>query len=109
METKDKGSIAVDKGNKKPVKCHKFKCKPINRELMVHEDIDDRNCVSVSDTITGFRLFKIQKKITEVQPSDITEKLKKFIRHFTEEGIATEFKRIESLQSQGKDAKNNDK
>ena len=102
METKDKGSIAIEKGNKKQVKCHKFTCKPINRELMVHEDIDNKEWVSVSDTITVFRLFKLQKKISVVQPSDITEELKKFIKHFTKEGIAEEFKRIEDMQNQTK-------
>ena len=102
METKDKGSIAVEKGNRKTVKCHKFQCKPINRELMVHEDIDDKSCVSVSDTITGFRLFKVHKAISDVQSSDIIPELKRFIKHFTEEGIALEFKRIENMQSQEK-------
>ena len=103
METKDKGNIAIEKGNKKSVKCHKFTCKPINRELMVHEDIENKDWISVSDYITGFRLFKLQKKMNAVQPSDITEELKKFIKHFTKEGIAEEFKRIESLQSQTKE------
>ena len=104
MEIKDKGSIAIEKGNKKQVKCHKFTCKSINRELMIHEDIDNKEWVSVSDTITGFRLFKLHKKITMVQPSEITEALTKFIKHFTEEGIAEEFKRIEQMQSQEKKA-----
>ena len=102
METKDKGNIAVEKGNMKQIKCHRFTCKPINRELMVHEDVENKEWVSVSDTVTGFRLFKLQKKISTVQPSDITEELKKFIKHYTKEGIAEEFKRIENLQKETK-------
>lgn len=100
MDLKDKGTITVEKGKKKSVKCHRFTCKPINRELMVHEDIDNKNFVSVSDCITGYRLFALQKKINAVNSSDVVEKLKEFIRHFTKEGIAEEFKRIETMQSQ---------
>ena len=102
METKDKGNISIEKGNKKQVKCHKFTCKSINRELMVHEDIDNKNYVSVSDCITGCRLFGLPKKISTVQPADITERLKEYIRHYTKEGIAEEFKRIENIQAQTK-------
>ena len=49
METNDKGNITIEKGVKKPVKCYKFKCKPINRELMIHEDIDTKDCTSISE------------------------------------------------------------
>ena len=105
MELTDKGIIAVEKGKKKPIKCHKFKCKPINRELMVHEDIDNKNHVSVSDCITGYRLFVLPKTIKNVNSSDVVEKLKSFIQHFTKEGIAEEFKRIEAIQSQEGSAK----
>ena len=97
METNDKGNIAINKGNKKQVKCYKFNCSYLNRELMIHEDIDTKDCTSVSDSITGFRLFKLHKKFPSVQLSDITEKLNKFIRHYTIEGIAEEFRRIEDL------------
>lgn len=100
METNDKGSITIEKGKKKPVKCHKFTCKPINRELMIHEDIDNKNHSSVSDCITGYRLFTLPIKITAVKNSDVIERLKKFINHFTKEGIAEEFKRIEKLQTE---------
>lgn len=102
METKDKGNITIIKGNKKQVKCHKFTCEPINRELMVHEDIDNKNHVSVSDCITGYKLFELPKMISIIQSSDITEKLEKYIQHYTIEGIAEEFKRIEGIQSKAK-------
>lgn len=103
MEINDKGNITIEKGKKKPIKCHKFTCKPINRELMVHEDIDNKNHISVSDYKTGYRLFSLPQKISSVKPSDITEKLKKFINHYTKEGIAEEFTRIEALQSEQED------
>lgn len=100
METKDKGTVSLTKDKKKPVKCHKFVCKPINRELMVHEDIDNKNHTSISDYITGYRLFGIPQKVDSVKSSDIVEQLKKFINHYTKEGIAEEFKRIENIQLQ---------
>ena len=102
METKDKGNIAVEKGNKKQIKCHRFIYKPINRELMVHEDIDNKARISVSDALTGFRLLKLQRKITEIQLSDVTEELEKFVKHYTKEKIVAELERIENEQSQGK-------
>ena len=107
METKDKGIVELEKGKKKPVKCHKFTCNPIKRELMVHEDIDNKNRTSVSDYKTGYRLFGLPIKITSVKSSDVIDELKKFITHYTKEGIAEEFKRIEELQEE--DAKNENK
>lgn len=100
METKDKGIIEIEKGKKKSVKCHKFTCKPINRELMVHEDVDNKNHSSVSDCITGYRLFGLPIKISAIKSSDVIERLKQFIAHYTKEGIAEEFKRIEKLQAE---------
>ena len=103
MELKDKGTITIDrKGNKKQIKCHKFMCNPLNRELMVHRNEDNKNQVSISDCLTGYRLFNLPQKIEVIKPSEIVVELKKFIAHYTKEGIAEEFKRIEELQSQGK-------
>ena len=100
METKDTGMIEIEKGKKKQVSCHKFKCNPINRELMVHEDVDNKNHISISDYKTGYRLFGLPQKISTVKSSDIIEKLKQFINHYTKEGIAEEFKRIEKIQAE---------
>lgn len=99
MDINDKGNVAITKDKKKPVKCHKFTCKPINRELMVHEDIDNKNHTSISDYTTGYRLFGIPRKVDSVKSSDIVEHLKKFINHYTKEGIAEEFRRIENMQT----------
>jgi len=97
MDFKDTGYVTIEKGAKKKVKCYKFHCKPINRELMIHEDIENKNHTSVSDSITGYRLFKLFEKPTQVKSDSIKENLKKFIIHFTKDGIAEEFRRIEEL------------
>lgn len=97
MDFKDNGEITIEKGKTKKVKCYKFQCKPIKRQLMVHEDIDLKNNISVSDVITGYRLFRLPIKAQKVTPADIKEELKKFVAHYTVEGIASEFQRIESL------------
>ena len=106
MELKDTGIITVDKNAKQKIKCKKFFCKTIDRHLMVHESVENKNISSVSDSITGYRLFNIEHKINLVTPEMIKEKLKNFVKHFTVEGIAEEFKRIENLpQDNGKKRK----
>lgn len=97
MDFKDTATVAIEKGKTKKIKCHKFQCKPIQRQLMVHEDIDSKGCTSISDVITGYRLFGLKVSPNKVTPSDIKEELKRFVAHYTKEGIATEFKRIENL------------
>lgn len=97
MEFKDNGEIAVEKGGTKKVKCFKFTCKPIKRQLMVHEDTDKKGTTSISDVITGYRLFSLPVISQKVTPTHIKEALKKFVSHYTVEGIAAEFKRIENL------------
>lgn len=98
MELKDKGTVTIEKGNKKQIKCHRFMYNPIHRELMVHEDIDNKNHASVSDCITGYRLFVLPQKISAIKPSDITERLTQYISHYTKEEVIKEFKRVENLQ-----------
>jgi hypothetical protein len=105
MELTDKGIIELEKGKKQQIKCHRFKCNPIKRELMVHEDVDNKNHVSVSDCKTGYRLFALPKSISSVKPTDISERLQEFVKHFTKEGIAKEFERIENIQTQLKEDK----
>ena len=97
MDFKDNGEVTIEKGKTKKVKCYKFTCKPIKRQLMVHEDIDKKGIVSVSDVITGYRLFALPITAQKVTPNHVSEELKKFVNHYTKEGIATEFKRIEDL------------
>lgn len=97
MNFKDNATVTIEKGNKKKIKCYKFFCKPIQRELMVHEDLSDKNQTSVSDVITGYRLFALEIKNDKIRPEHIKERLKEFVRHFTKEGIKAEFERIENL------------
>ena len=97
MDFKDNGEVAIEKGKTKKVKCCKFTCKPIKRQLMVHEDVDKKGVVSVSDVITGYRLFALPITAQKVTPDHIKEELKKFVSHYTIEGIAMEFKRIEDF------------
>lgn len=97
MDFKDSGEIAIEKGKFKKIKCHKFQCKPIKRQLMVHEDVDKKGMATVSDVITGYRLFELPVKAKVVTPDHIKVELKKFIAHYTKEGIAREFQRIENV------------
>lgn len=98
METKDKGTVTIEKGNKKQITCHKFTCKELNRELMVHENVDCKNHTSVSDYKTGYRLFGLPQTVSSVKSSEVEEALKAFINRYTKEGIAEEFQRIENIQ-----------
>lgn len=97
MEYTEESFIVVDKTKKKKVICHKIKCKPIKRELIIHADIDNKNITNVSDLITGYKLISIPIEPSKIQLQDIKENLEKFISHFTVEGITEEFKRIEEL------------
>ena len=97
METKDTGTINVNKQNKFKIKCYKFYSPELERNLMAHEDVDTKNCSSVSDEITGYRLFTLHQSIGSLKQEHIQERLDKFIKHFTIEGIKKEFERVEEL------------
>lgn len=97
MDFTDNGIIILEKGIKKKIKCKKFYCKPIERFLMVHEDVDNKNLTNVSDFITGYRLFSLNTKCSQIKSEQIKERLAQFIKHFTTDGIAKEFKRVEKL------------
>lgn len=97
MDLKETGTITVDKNQKQNIKCYKFYSKDIERNLMLHEDVENKNYSSVSDVLTGYRLFVLNQKASTVKPETIEERLDRFIKHFTPEGISEEFKRIENL------------
>ena len=97
METKDIGIININKQNKFKVKCFKYYEPEIKRNLMIHEDVDTKNSSSVSDEVTGYRLFTINQNIHSLKMEQVQERMDKFIRHFTPEGIAEEFKRVEEV------------
>lgn len=100
MELNDTNFIILDNKKKQKVKCYTFYCKELGREIFIHENVDNKNQTSVSDKITGVRLFGINQKADKVKLIDIDEPLDKFIRHFTIEEIEKEFERLENLQKE---------
>lgn len=97
MDFNENGTLTVDKGSKKKVKCYKFNCPEIKRTLIIHEDIDNKNHTSVSDFVTGYRLFSLPVKATAIKMESVQERLNWFIGHFTKDAIAEEFERIEKI------------
>jgi hypothetical protein len=97
MEFTDNSEIKLDTGKKQKVKCYTYKCKQLGRDLIIHENVDNKNHTSVSDKITGYRLFGLNIKPDKVKLTDLDEPLDRFIRHFTLEEIHKEFERIENL------------
>lgn len=97
MELKDTGFITIDKGNTQKVKGALLHYDEIDRTLLVHEDVDNKNNSSVTDSVTGYRLFSIPQKISILKKEQVDEYLNNFIKHYTLEEIAKEFKRIEEL------------
>ena len=98
METKDIAYVQLDNGKKQKVKCFKFHEDRMNRDLIVHEDTDNKSKSSVSDEKTGFRLFGVSQKIDKLKMEHLEEPMNKFIAHFTLPSIAEEFIRIENLK-----------
>lgn len=101
METKDTCKILLEKATQK-VKCYKFISKEINRELALHEDVEDKNKSSVTDVVTGMRLFIIPNKVSNVKETDIKEGLTKFINHFTLDGIKSRVAELEKTTMEEK-------
>ena len=100
MEYKEDGIITIDKVKKKKVKCFKYKCKPINRQLIIHADIDNKSLTNVSDLITGYKLFSLPIEADKIKITNIEEKLEKYIAHFTPEGIIEELQKVEKLTTE---------
>ena len=98
MDFKTDGTITVDKIKKKKIKCYKFHCKPLDRYLMVHTDIDNNNYTVLSDFSTGYRLFKLQITTDKITPDEIKSKLEKYLNHFTIEGIKEEIDRLKNIE-----------
>ena len=100
MELKDDSFVVVDGNKQQKVKCYTFHCKELDRDLIIHENTDNKNLTSVSDKKTGYRLFGLNMKPDKVKLTDLEEPLERFIKHFTMEAIEIEFKRIENLQNE---------
>lgn len=98
MDFKEDGTVTVDKVKKKKVKCYRFHCKPLDRYLMLHVDLENNEHTALSDFSTGYRLFKLQTKQDKLTPDEVKDKLEKYINHFTIEGIQEEIQRLENKE-----------
>lgn len=95
MELNETGTIDISKHHKLKVKCFKYYEESLKRNLIIHEDIDSKGCSSVSDEITGYKLFSMSYPISSLKEVQVQERMQKFIRHFTLEEIEKAFKRAE--------------
>ena len=86
MEIKDTCVILLEKATQK-TKCYKFKSSELGRDLALHEDSEDKNHSSVTDIVTGLRLFGINQKVKDVKEDTLNSNLEKFIRHYSLEMI----------------------
>lgn len=95
METKENCKVLLKNNKWQKVKCYKFFQTDIERELAVHEDVDNKSRTSISDVQTGYGLSQFNKNIKEVTEKDINDTLNRFIKHYTIEGISKRFKEME--------------
>ena len=95
MEFKETCKILLDKGNTQKVKCYKFFQTDFQRELALHQSVDNKGKVNITDTKTGLRLCSILKELNKVTEKDIDESISNFIRHYTLEEIIKEFKKLD--------------
>ena len=96
METKDNCKILLERATQK-IRCFRFKCKDLNRELALHEDTEDKNKSSITDIKTGNRLLTINKKVKDIKDIDIQEELQRFINHYTKDLIQSRFEELDSI------------
>lgn len=96
MDLKDTCKVLLSKGSKQKVKCSIFYNKELERELAVHEDVDNKKRSSVTDVITGLRMFGLDKPADKVKMEELNERLDIFLKHFTVEETKKEFKRLET-------------
>lgn len=84
------------KGNKK-VKGYPYYSSKLKRKLFIHTNIDNEKYTSVSDTVTGYRLFGFPEKPDKIKIEQVEEKLEEFIKHYSIPLIHEEFQRVEKL------------
>lgn len=96
MELKDNGVIKLDKGTQK-IKCYKFFEKELGRTLMLHQDVDNKNHISISDEKTGIRLTGLSISINKIKMEQVNEELDRWKKHFTLPCIKEEFTKYEEL------------
>ena len=92
-------TFSVNIGNKKykKVKGAPYFCSELNRNLFIHQDIDNDKQTSVSDEITGYRLFFFKEKYDKIKEEDIRYKIDEYIKHYSIPLIEHEFNRVEKL------------
>ena len=95
METKQSCKVLLKNNKKQKVKCYKFFQKDIEREIAVHEDVENKNVTSITDVLTGLRLKQIHKEIRKVTEAEIEETLIKFIGHYTIDSIKSKFQELD--------------
>lgn len=91
---------SIEKGGKKKVKYSSFIHPVLNREFAIHIDIDNPNHTSISDIITGYRLFGFPVKLESVNENQISQRFESYIKHYTVELINKEFEKIEAKQKE---------
>ena len=96
LEFKKTFTVTLDKGTKK-VKGAPYYSDKLNRNLFVHQDVDNNKNTSVSDEITGFRLFYFPEKYDKIKEEQLEEKIDEFIKHYSMPAIQEEFQRVERL------------
>ncbi len=84
------------KGTKK-VKGSPYYSEELNRNLFIHPDIDNDKHTSVSDEVTGYRLFKFTEKHDKIKEEQIKSRISEYVRHYTMPSIMEEFQRVEQL------------
>lgn len=103
MELNKNFNASIKKGGTKKVKYSSFFHPVLNREFAIHTDIDNPNYTSVSDIITGYRLFGFPVKIENVNENQINQKFESYIKHYTVELINKELEKIELEQKENKE------
>lgn len=96
FEFKKTFTVTLDKGTKK-VKGAPYYSAKLNRNLFIHADVDNEKHTSVSDEITGFRLFYFSEKHDKIKEEQLEERIDEFIKHYSIPAIEEEFQRVERL------------
>ena len=99
-----KKTFTANLGNRglKKVKGAPYYSKELNRHLFIHPDIENEKHTSVSDEITGYRLFYFTEKHDKIKEEQVETRINEFIKHYTIPAIQEEFQRVEQLISETK-------
>lgn len=90
---KDKKGESLSK-----VKGYSFFNKELNRQLILHTDVDNKEYSALSDKLTGLRFFTIPHAFSKLDINIVESELQKFIKHYTIDLIKTELKKKEEVK-----------